>query len=120
MRLTVAATLEEVLANWHDRSNTLRVVGDTHTSALIDKIVADVERAERARLTWLNDVEAALYSGLTIEALHRRFPRMADHGDARWSLRGRRERQYRESALPRRKDREIRRASAEDAARRAS
>lgn len=112
----MAATLEEVLSNWHGHANSARVVGNVTLAVMIDKLLSDVERAERARLTWLSDVEAALHSGLSIEALHRRFPRLAESGDARWRLSGRRERQYRESALPRRKDREIRRASAREAA----
>ena len=116
----MTSSLEETLANWCERASHARHLRHPRVADIIDELVADVRKAAGPYMIWHSESEAMLFSGLTLDALRRRFPRMLDQRDARWSSVGRRERQYRESALPRRRDRDALRANARDAARRAS
>ena len=96
--------LREVLANWRERANHAHILRHEHDEQLINDIVDEVEKAARPFLEWLGESDAALYSGHSVSWLRSRFPGWERDGLTRWSVRGKKERQYLQVILPKRVD----------------
>lgn len=93
-------TLEQVLADAREEAAVLRRHGHADQATAIEGVLDRVREAAESYLTWLNEGDAVLYSGLAVGTLRRRFRELEDAGNARWNARN--EREYRQSALPRR------------------
>lgn len=105
-------SLETVLADWREKASAARMLRHPHDAELIEEFTKDVAEAGEAFMTWLGESDAVLYSGHSVPWLRQRFMTWEREGLARWSLRGRRERQYLQCILPRRADLDAIRADA--------
>ena len=92
--------LEQVLSDIRGDAAVLRTRGHLHDADLMDTICDDVSQAAELYITWLNEPDAKLYSGLAERTLRRRFHELLDADNARYGEKG--ERIYRAAALPRR------------------
>lgn len=90
--------LEDVLANARERVTMLRMEGHAHQALSIERVLDEVRTAPDMRqyLEWLDEPDAALYSGRAVATLARHFVSLEKRFLARWHN-GRR--QYRRQAL---------------------
>lgn len=110
-------SIEQVLADWRERASHARMLRHEHDAQMIEDITRDVAEAAEPFMTWIGEADAALYTGHATSWLRGRFAQWERDGLARWSVRGKRERQYLQVVLPRRVDLEAVRADAMRAAR---
>jgi hypothetical protein len=108
-------TLEQVLADAREEANVLRVHSHRAQAESIDKVCAAVATMMADYLTWLNEADAELYTGLKTPALRARFASLQQRGLAKWDHE-RRQRMYRRVALEHRGNNE----AAREAGRRAA
>lgn len=92
-------TLEQVLADAREEAAVLKRAGHPVQAGSIDKLCDAIAAAAEDYLTWLNEPDARLQSGWSVERLRGQFPRWLDQGLAR--LNGKR-REYRALIIPRR------------------
>lgn len=76
-------TLEQVLADWHGKADTLRRTQAHVTPDTLERCLRDVETAAEPYLRWLNEVDAHLYSGRSLRWLRGEYPRLAVTGGAK-------------------------------------
>lgn len=107
--------LDEVLANAAERANMLKMEGQEKQAISIENVISEVKKADDMRqyLDWLDEEDAALYTGRQKSTLARHFAAMEKRHLARWHN-GRR--QYRRQALPHRGNAEAARRSGAEAA----
>jgi hypothetical protein len=108
----VSRQIETVLADWREKASAARMLRHAHDAELIEELVKDVADAAEPFMTWLGEPDAVLYSGHAVPWLRARFNAWEREGLARWSVRGKRERQYLQCILPRRADLDAVRADA--------
>lgn len=72
--------LEEVLADWREKANTLRVTRSHVTADTLDQALTEIERAGERYLRWLNEVDAQLYGNRSLRWLRAHY--------AGWELEG--------------------------------
>lgn len=65
-------TFEQVVADWREKANTLRVAKAHVTADTLDQCLADIARAGEPYLRWLNETDAHLYSGRSVRWLRGR------------------------------------------------
>jgi hypothetical protein len=92
-------TLEEVLADWRGDAAVARRLGHLQQAEQLERMADQVAAAAEDYLTFLNEPDARLVSGKTLEWLRGRFPEWLDRGLARYNGK---KREYRQLALPRR------------------
>ncbi len=93
-------TLEQILADARGAAQMLRFTGNTGQAEYLEGLCTRVAAATEEWLTWLSETDAAVRSGRTEDWLRGRFEALRRDGHAR--LVGRRIRQYRACAIPRR------------------
>ena len=90
-------TLEQVLADWREKANTLRLSRAHVTPETLERCLTEVEQAAEPYLRWLNEVDAHLYSGRSLRWLRGEYAHWAAEGHAK-KHQGRRF--YRMAVLP--------------------
>jgi len=106
-------TLEQAIADARQYVTEAKRLRDDRLAKLLEDVIEPIARAAAPYTTWLGESDAMLHSGCSRDTLRRRFAALAQAGDARWSQHGRRTREYRQCALPRRPRREALRADAQ-------
>ena len=96
--------LETVLADWRERATHARLLRHPRDAELIEELVKEVADAAEPFMSWIGEADAVLFSGRSVPWLRARFAGWEREGVARWSVRGKRERQYLQIILPRRVD----------------
>jgi len=95
-----APRLEEVLADKREDAAVLRRVGHEHDAKLIEGICDTVAAAAEDYLRWLNEGDAMLQSGWSVDKLRRHFPAWERLGHAMYDQK--RRRIYRQLIVPHR------------------
>lgn len=111
--------LSEVIANWRSDARVLERRGAVREAELLDRCASEAMAAAEHFITWLSEPDAVLHSGRTKDWLRKYFAKWMREGNARWNPTNRRERQYRQVILPRRRDIEEVRANAREEAQKA-
>lgn len=106
--------LEQVLADWRERAQILRASGYVAHADSLTAFADDVAAATEDYRTFVNETDARLISGKSVEWLRGRFGEWLALDNAR--LVGRK-REYRMIVLPRRADLAAARAAGQRAAR---
>jgi hypothetical protein len=109
--------LETVLADWRERASGARRLRDERVAELLDEFCADVADATEDYRKWLPESDAMIRSGKGKYWLRARFGEWAQAGNARWSPKNARAREYRAMVLPQRTDLAALHADAQRAAR---
>lgn len=96
----MADTLEDVLADWRSKAQTVRAIGHEHDAQLIEQVCSQVARAAEDFLRWVDEPDAIIHSGKGVDWLRSRFPQWQRQGHARMHPTRPRARQYRLLILP--------------------
>ena len=115
--MTAVRTLETVLADYRESAVALKRTKSAQMAELVDEICDDVERAAEDYLVFLNEKEAALWSGKSADWLRHRFSMWQRMGHGKLREHGKRDRLYRRCVLPRSADLAAARADAVQTAR---
>jgi hypothetical protein len=90
-------TLEQALADWHEKATMLRLTKSHVTSDTLEQCLTDIESAAEHYIRWLNETDAHLYSGRSLRWLRGAYARWAAEGHAK-KVHGKR--YYRMAVLP--------------------
>ncbi len=90
-------TLEQVLADWREKANMLRVTKAHVTADTLEQCLTDIAVGAERYLRWLNETDAHLYSGRSLRWLRSHFAAWAGQGQAKKTHR---QRYYLMAVLP--------------------
>lgn len=96
--VTETIDLAQVIADAREEAAVLRRSGNVGQAEYVELLLDRVSRAAEDYLTWLNEGQAIIKSGLAERTLRRRFRELQDCGLARYNAK--REREYRACAVP--------------------
>lgn len=111
-------TLEQALADWRERANTLRTCRRPADAELVDEIVGDFAIAAEEFTRWISEDDARMRSGRGLAYFRGRFQDWQEQGHARFGRDGRRE--YRLVVVPQRAHLSAAREAGLEAGRRAA
>jgi hypothetical protein len=106
--------LEQVLADAREEAQVLRANRASFSVERVEQLLDAISESAEDFITWLSEGDAAIRRGVTVQTMASYFTAMLRDGNARLSGR---QRQYRQSAVPRRANTAAAAARAREAAR---